>query len=111
MQGAGDSAPGSKSQGSSTQAKGKVVTTYESQDGRYGEPQSRALGTSSFNPGGNVGVNKDNLDQRISILQGHNITKSKRLNAANRGVNCGTNARVNTFDNRGIQYQQQQQQQ
>ena len=52
----------------------------------------------------------DHLD-RISILQGHNIanaiaTKSKRLNAANRGVNCGTNARVNTFDNRGMQAQQ-----
>lgn len=54
-------------------------------------------------------MTKDNLD-RISILQGHNIanaiaTKSTRLNAANRGVNCGTNARVNTFDNRGMQAQ------
>ena len=27
--------------------------------------------------------------------------------AATRGVNCGTNARVNTFDNRGMQAQQQ----
>ena len=29
----------------------------------------------------------------------------KRMAAATRGVNCGTNARVNTFDNRGIQAQ------
>lgn len=30
------------------------------------------------------------------------MSKSKRITAATRGVTSGTNARVNTFDNRGI---------
>ena len=37
------------------------------------------------------------------------MSKSKRITAATRGVTSGTNARVNTFDNRGIQASQQQQ--
>ena len=31
-----------------------------------------------------------------------NLTKSKRITASTRGVTSGTNARVNTFDNRGM---------
>jgi hypothetical protein len=34
-----------------------------------------------------------------------NLTKSKRIST--RGVTSGTNARVNTFDNRAMQAQQQ----
>lgn len=84
-------------------------TNYDHQDARYSDSQGRGFAASGFNAGSNVSMAKDNLD-RISILQGHNIAnaianKSKRLNAANRGVNCGTNARVNTFDNRGMQAQ------
>jgi len=40
-----------------------------------------------------------------------NLTKSKRITASTRGVTSGTNARVNTFDNRGMQAAAQQQQQ
>ena len=84
---------------------------YEHQDPRYTDSQSRGYASSGLNAGNNAPMSKENLD-RLSILQGHNIAnaianKSKRLNAANRGVNCGTNARVNTFDNRGMQAQQQ----
>ena len=39
-----------------------------------------------------------------------NLTKSKRITASTRGVTSGTNARVNTFDNRGMQAAAQQQQ-
>ena len=34
-------------------------------------------------------------------------SNSKRITAVTRGVQSGTNARVNTFDNRGIQAQNQ----
>lgn len=75
--------------------------------------QNRAFGSSPFNTGGNVSMTKENFERGAS---GQNLanaiaTKTKRLNAANRGVNCGTNARVNTFDNRGMQAQQQSQNQ
>ena len=67
--------------------------------------QNRGFGSSPFITGGNVSMTKEGFERGAS---GQNLanaiaSKTKRLNAANRGVNCGTNARVNTFDNRGMQ--------
>lgn len=101
--------PGSHSLGGTgpdTQTKNSQMGNYD-QDELSGS-QNRGFGASTFNSGGNVSMTKENFERGARDAPGQNIanaiaTKTKRLNAANRGINCGTNARVNTFDNRGMQ--------